>query len=203
MISEFEQTLKSEYASLEENLALSLTKIDTRSMKKMALTFEETDRVINLLLALPHGVKDMSTVFDDLVETSSNLAKVEIREGSLHVVTSQRSSVMSRLYEITASVEAAAALAVTVTRADDQYPAWQPDMNSALLQRCKSVYRALYNRDPLVQAIHAGLECAIIGSKYPGMDMISFGPTVENAHSPDERLYIPSIERIWKLTEKG
>jgi dipeptidase D len=199
MISEFEQNLKSEYASLEENLALSLTEIDTRSMEKMALTFEETDRVINLLLALPHGVKDMSAVFDNLVETSSNLAKVEIREGSLHVVTSQRSSVMSRLNEITASVEAVAALAEAVTRAADQYPAWQPDMNSALLQRCKTVYGALYNRNPLVQAIHAGLECAIIGSKFPGMDMISFGATVENAHSPEERLYIPSIERIWKF----
>jgi dipeptidase D len=197
MISEFEQILKSEYASSEENLALSLNKIDTGSVEKMALSFEETDRVINLLLTLPHGVKDMSAVFDNLVETSSNLAKAEIRDGTLHVVTSQRSSVASRLNEITASVEAAAALAGAATRVDDQYPAWQPEMESALLQRCKTIYRTLYNQDPLVQAIHAGLECGIIGSKYPGMDMISFGATIENAHSPDERLHIPSIERVW------
>jgi dipeptidase D len=197
MIAEFQRTVQSEYASAEEALALSLLRVNQVSLNQIGLTSAETDRVIHLLLALPHGVKEMSAAMDNLVETSSNLAKVAIKDRALHVVTSQRSSVMSRLAEITASIEATAALAGAATRAEDPYPAWQPNWDSPLLQRCKAVYRSLFNRDPLVQAIHAGLECGIIGSKAPGMDMISLGPTIENAHSPDERLNIPSIVRLW------
>ena len=76
---------------------------------------------------------------------------------------------------------------------------WPPDMASPLLTRCKDVYRKTFGKEPVVEIIHAGLECAVIGSVYPGMDMISFGPTMENPHSPDERLYLPSVANIWKF----
>jgi di/tripeptidase len=91
------------------------------------------------------------------------------------------------------------ALAGAECRRENDYPPWQPDMDAALLKRCTDLYRKLFDREPVVQAIHAGLECAIIGSKYPGMQIISLGPTMEKAHSPDERLYIPSIERLWRF----
>jgi len=199
IVTDFKQTVQSEYAAIEKNMALSLLQIDKNSIDKMALTSEDTDRVIDLLLNLPHGPKDMSAAFKDLVETSSNLATIAIENTTLQILTSQRSSVMSNLDEMTATVEATAAQSGAETRRENEYPPWQPDMNSALLQRCKDLYNQIFDQDAVVQVIHAGLECAIIGAKYPGMDMISFGPTIENPHSPDEGLYIPSIERVWKF----
>ena len=199
IVTDFKQTVQSEYAAIEKNMALSLLQIDKNSIDKMALTSEDTDRVIDLLLNLPHGPKDMSAAFKDLVETSSNLATIAIENTTLQILTSQRSSVMSNLDEMTATVEATAAQSGAETRRENEYPPWQPDMNSALLQRCKDLYNQIFDQDAVVQVIHAGLECAIIGAKYPGMDMISFGPTIENPHSPDEGLYIPSVERVWKF----
>jgi dipeptidase D len=139
----------------------------------------------------------MSRVFDGLVETSANLATVDLQERHLKVVTSQRSNVMSRLEEVTAKIEAVCALAGASGRRTHAYPAWQPDMASPLLGRCREVYQRLYRRSPEVAVIHAGLECAVIGDRFPGMDMISFGPTIQNLHSPTERLHLPSVGRVW------
>jgi dipeptidase D len=196
VINEFERTVRHEYANQEPFLALSLSRVEKNPDNNYALTPEDTQKVIRLLLALPHGVAGMSADIDGLVETSSNLATIEMKNQSLEILASQRSSVMSKLEEITATVEAAAALAGAATKNENRYPAWQPNTASPLLQRCKEVYRTLFDKDPGVQIIHAGLECGIIGSKHKDMDMISFGPTIKNPHSPDEKLYIPSIARI-------
>jgi dipeptidase D len=99
--------------------------------------------------------------------------------------------------EVTAIINAAAALAGAETSSDSEFAPWTPDMQSPLLKRCKEVYQQLAGRDAGVESIHAGLECAIIGDKYPGMDMISFGPTLKDAHSPNEKLFIPSVGRVW------
>jgi dipeptidase D len=152
--------------------------------------------VINLLLALPHGVAQMAPDFADLVLTSTNLASVATVDGRLEVVTSQRSLVDPGLNAMTDQVRAVAALAGASTHTESEYPPWTPDLTSPLLARCCNVYRTLYRKDPEVRALHAGLECAIIGRTYPGMDMISIGPTTENAHSPTERLHVPSLARI-------
>jgi dipeptidase D len=104
---------------------------------------------------------------------------------------------MSRLSVITAQIHAVAALAGARAETGGGYPAWQPNMDSSLLKRCKEVYQSLFGKEPLVEVIHAGLECGIISSKYAGMDAISVGPTIENAHSPDESLHIPSVGRVW------
>jgi dipeptidase D len=199
IISDFKQTVQSEYAATEKSLMLSLLQLENSKESKFALTVEDTACVINLLLAIPHGARDMSLVFENLVETSNNLATVTAaaEDSSLHILTSQRSSVISKLAEMTTTVEATAALAGAATSRDNGYPPWQPDMDSLLLQRCKNLYKQQFGRKPIIKAVHAGLECAIIGSKYAGMDMISLGPTIENPHSPDERLHIPSIERVW------
>ena len=197
IIADFKHTVQSEYAAAEKNLSLSLLQLENSHESKTAFSAADTALTINLLLAIPHGAKDMSLNFENLVETSNNLATVNTEDSTLHILTSQRSSVISRLAEMTASVEATAALAGAATRYNNGYPPWQPDMDSVLLQRCKTLYKQLFNREPVIEDIHAGLECAIIGSKYAGMDMISLGPTIENPHSPDERLYIPSIDHVW------
>jgi dipeptidase D len=139
----------------------------------------------------------MSRVFAGLVETSNNLATVALEDGQLKVVTSQRSNVMSHLEEISAKIEAVCALAGARSTRRNAYPAWQPDLDSPLLSRCREVYQGLFHRAPEVAVIHAGLECAVIGDRFPGMDMISFGPTIENLHSPAERLHLPSLGRVW------
>jgi dipeptidase D len=199
IVSEFKQTLLSEYAVAEKNMSLSLLQLDMNHKQTTALSTADTQSVIHLLLAIPNGAQSMSADFENLVETSVNLATVTVENKKLQILTSQRSSVRSRLEDITSTVEAVAALAGAESRRENDYPPWQPDMDAALLQRCTGLYRKLFNREPIIQAIHAGLECAIIGSKYAGMEMISLGPTLENPHSPEERLYIPSIEGVWEF----
>lgn len=197
IISEFEQTVKAEYDTSEPALAVDLTAVGSEPQAKKALNAEQTAAVINLLLAIPHGVLGVSAIFEDLVETSNNLAKVEMSDNHLKILTSQRSSVISRLDEATNRIQAAAELAGAETQSDSEYPPWTPDMNSALLKRCNAVYEQLFDRKAEIMALHAGLECAVIGAKYADMDMISFGPDIENPHSPTERLFIPSLGRVW------
>jgi len=199
IIAAFERSVKTEYEAIEISPAISLSPTDLVREEKSALSAQETIAVINLILALPHGVMGMSTLSKDLVESSNNLATIETRDKTLHVVTSQRSSVMSRMDEITASINAVAALAGAETTFDSEFAPWTPYMQSALLKRCQEVYQQVFGKKAIVKSIHAGLECAIIGDKYPGMDMISFGPTLEDAHSPGEGLYIPSVGGVWNF----
>ena len=149
------------------------------------------------MLALPHGVIGMSPDIEGLVETSTNFATVEIKDGALRILASLRSSVMTKLDELGGRIEALCALAGADTESGNAYPAWEPDMDSPLLERCKNIYRKLYGKQPVVEIIHAGVECAILGAKYPGMDMISLGPTIQNPHSPEERINIPTIGKVW------
>jgi len=196
-ISEFEQTVKAEYDTSDPALAVDLTAVESESKTKMALNAEQTAAVINLLLGIPHGVLGMSAIFEDLVETSNNLATVEMSDNHLKILTSQRSSVISRMDEATHRIQAVAALAGAETQSDNEYPPWTPDMNSTLRKRCSAVYEQLFDRKAAITALHAGLECAVIGAKYADLDMISFGPDIEDPHSPTERLFIPSLDRVW------
>ncbi len=199
IIAEFEASLKTEYESIEPSIAVAVAPHDSAGMQNSALSAGQTAAVINLILALPHGVLGMSPAFKDVVETSNNLATAEITDTTLKILTSQRSSIMSRMDELTARIKAVAALAGAETESDSEFAPWTPDMNSALLARCKEVYQQVSGREAKVKSIHAGLECAIIGDIYPGMDMISFGPDLEDAHSPNERVFIPSLERLWEF----
>lgn len=197
IVGGFEKTVQTEYAAIEPLLAITLAPGDSGLNDNRGLSRQETREVINLILSVPHGVIGMSPDFEGLVETSNNLATVEITDDSLQILTSQRSSVMSKMDEITTIINATAALAGADTQSDSEFSPWTPDMQSALLKRCKEVYQKVSGREPTIQSLHAGLECAIIGEKYEGMDMISFGPTMEDPHSPNERLFIPSIGRVW------
>jgi dipeptidase D len=139
----------------------------------------------------------MSPDFSDLVLTSSNLAMAHTVESRLSVITSQRSLNVPALNAMSGTARAIAALAGGQATTESEYPPWTPQLDSPLLQRCSEVYRGCYGQEPGVRALHAGLECAVIGDLCPDMDMISLGPTTENAHSPSERLHVPSLSHLW------
>ncbi len=139
----------------------------------------------------------MSPDIPDLVETSTNVAVIKTEKKSISLETSQRSSVESEIVEICQTVASVFELGGAEVSGGSGYPGWKPNLNSAILKLAKSTYKSLYGKDPEVKAIHAGLECGIIGAKYPGMDMVSMGPTLEGVHSPDEKIYIDSVEKFW------
>jgi dipeptidase D len=141
----------------------------------------------------------MSDDIEGLVETSANLATLKLDADELSILVSQRSSVPSQLDAESEKVNAAARLAGGSVSYENEYPSWTPNMESKLLDRAKRVFAEVTGTEPAVEAIHAGLEAGVIGAKHDGMDMISIGPTIEGAHSPDERLYVPSLERIWRV----
>jgi dipeptidase D len=156
-------------------------------------------RLLNALYACPHGVMAFSADIPGFVETSTNLASVKFGGNRITVATSQRSSVESAKEDVANMVESVFALAVAAVEHSEGYPGWSPDSNSSILEITRTTYHQLFGEEPRVLVIHAGLECGLIGAKYPGMDMISFGPTIKGAHSPDERLHIPSVMKFWLL----
>lgn len=163
-----------------------------------AWTEGTTRRVLSLLTGLPHGVMAMSMDIPGLVETSTNLAVAREDDGRLFVLMSSRSSVMSALEGLRQRIRAIGWLAGADVQERDGYPSWQPDVDSALLATVSAVHETIAG-EAEIGAVHAGLECGIIGEKYPGMDMISFGPQIEFPHSPDERVKISSVKEFYEV----
>lgn len=139
----------------------------------------------------------MSLDMPGLVETSSNLASVKLNDNELKIVTSQRSSILSQRKCMSNTIRAILKLSGFELTTSDGYPGWKPNPNSEILKVAIESYKKLYNNTPKVKAIHAGLECGLFSEKYPGIDMISFGPTLRGVHSPDEALLIPTVEKVW------
>ena len=156
-------------------------------------------KILQTIAGLPHGVIKMSADIPELVETSTNVAVITTTAKAITLATSQRSSVASEIDEICQTVRSVFELGGAKVEQSDGYPGWKPNLESPVLKLAKETYRSLYTKDPHVKAIHAGLECGIIGEKYPGMDMISFGPTLEEVHSPDEKIYIDTVEKFWNF----
>jgi dipeptidase D len=200
--ADWETVLKAEFGAIEPDLAIRVDPLPHGDDGWRAASHADTRRFLNLLLALPDGVARMSMQAPGIVETSSNLAKVSVTCDQATILTSQRSARNSRLDEMTGRVEALAALVEARVKSDKGYPSWEPDLSSDLLKRCQSTYQQLFGREPEVEIIHAGLECAVIGAKVTGMQMVSMGPTVKNPHSPDERLYLPSVQKVWKFLQE-
>ena len=198
-VAAFEEIVKNEYAPSEPALSITLSETALNPKDNQSVVEEDLVKMLNLITALPHGVADMSAAFDGLVETSCNLAKIETTASGLQMLTSQRSLVQSKLDELICKVKAISDLAGATAVSENEYPPWQPDLDSPLLKRSVEIYQSVFNQEPVVESIHAGLECAIIGSKYPGIDMLSVGPTMKNPHSPDEVLYLPSLIRLWEF----
>jgi len=194
IIMDLEKKLKAEYAKTDPNLTLSLVAENNDQMAASAAT---TRLAIDTVLAYPHGVAEMSKDINGLVETSNNMAKINVEDGKLIILSNQRSSNMDSLALLVDRIKSVARLAGAEGESSGGYPSWKPNMDSKLLARCLDVYEKRFGKKPVVEAIHAGLECGIIGAKYDGMDMISFGPTIKSPHSPEEKIEIESIGQVW------
>jgi dipeptidase D len=192
----FNEMIKAELATVEPDLSITLNDVK-RARKGKVLKRALQKRILRTISALPHGVTKMSADIPDLVETSTNVAVIKMTKKRVTIATSQRSSVESEIVEICETVASIFELGGAELEVGSGYPGWKPDLGSAILKTAKSTYKSLYGKDPEVKAIHAGLECGIIGAKFPGMDMVSMGPTLEDVHSPDEKLYIDSVEKFW------
>jgi dipeptidase D len=155
--------------------------------------------VLELIEALPHGIVSMSYAIPDLVETSTNFATVNADDGKLVILLSSRSSVASAMNALKLKIRATASLAGADVSEEDGYPGWEPDLDSELLRLLKEIHKEKTGVAPKIEAVHAGLECALVGKKIPGMDMISIGPNIEFPHSPDERVKIDSVATFWEL----
>ncbi len=195
-IEEYEKIFKNELSEVEPNLKMEAVKCDTP-----AFVFDELsqDDLINAIQACPNGVIRMSDTMKGVVETSLNLATVISTEDKIDVLLLIRSSVDSAKADVESTLESLFNLAGAKIFFDGQYPGWKPNSKSQILGSMSNIYKKLYNKTPDVKAIHAGLECGILGSAYPNWDMISFGPTIRFPHSPDEKVNIKTVELFWEF----
>ena len=195
-LARYEKTIGAEYAGIEDSVSILIGKCDAPARMIGRRTAEVLVRAV---IACPDGVQKMSTAMPGLVQTSNNLARVVSEGDAVRLQCLMRSSVNSEKEALGRSLKALFALAGAETELTGSYDGWNPNMRSPILGAMVSSYEALYGRKPAVTAIHAGLECGIIGSKYPGLDMISFGPTICYPHSPDEKVEIASVGRFYEF----
>jgi dipeptidase D len=192
------EAIKIEYNITEPLLQINLEKSDEEV--KQVVVKDDQQKLFNSLYACPHGVISWSQSIPGFVETSTNLASVRMESDHFLITTSQRSSVESAKEDVANMVMACFDLTGAEIKQSNGYPGWAPNPESAIREITVNSYNRLFNQEPLVKAIHAGLECGLIGDKYPGMDMISYGPTIKGAHSPDERIQIETVQKFWDLT---
>lgn len=193
---QFEKAVMEEYVKTEPNLEMYITPTET---PYQVMNHSTARNLLNALLACPHGVLEMSPRMPGMVETSTNLASVKFLPfNEIIVTTSQRSEIESRKLLAANMVEATFRLAGATVEHSDGYPGWTPNPDSEILKVAVDSYRRLFNSEPIVRSIHAGLECGLFLQKYPGLDMISIGPTIKGAHSPSERINIETTEKFWK-----
>ena len=195
-VNKLSEQIKAELSVQEPNLIIELT--DVKPAKKvMGLGAQE--KFIKAVYAAHNGVYAMSGAIDDLVETSNNVAKVEVENGKISVGCLTRSSVDTAKLDLANSLRSAFELSGFEVEFSGAYPGWNPNPNSEILTIVKNTYTDLFKEEPRVVACHAGLECGILGQNYPDIDMVSFGPTILGAHSPDERVSISSVQKFWNL----
>ncbi|HNV69239.1 MAG TPA: aminoacyl-histidine dipeptidase [Candidatus Ozemobacteraceae bacterium] len=197
-IARAHEMLRAEFQATDPELALELEPF-SQPADDRAMTPTCSAHVLDFLYALPHGVTTRAPGQPGLVETSNNMAKAEIRNGCLEILSSQRSLVMSRLDALTQKLEAIARLSGATYQSNVGYPSWQPDFESPFIRTCAGLYKKLFKKEARVEVIHAGLECGIIGALIPGMQMVSIGVTLRDPHSPRERILISSIDPVWKF----
>jgi dipeptidase D len=195
LFNDFAARLKAEYAVTDPGLYFEAEPVQ---WQKGAIDRATARRVIQALISIPHGVAAMSADIPGLIETSTNLASVKMESGHKIVVgTMQRSSVNSQRIFLSQRVASVLELAGAKVRQSDGYPGWKPNMNSHVKDVCVASYKRLFGHEPVVRAIHAGLECGLFTEKFPDMDMIAFGPTLRGVHAPGERLDLASLDRFW------
>ena len=196
-VSKITEEITSEFKSLEPNLSITAESVAVVPEKIMDITAQRA--LINAVYAAHNGVYRMSPAIEDLVETSNNIAKITVRSGEIKVECLSRSSVKSSIDDLVHALTAVFEMAGFEVTATGEYPGWAPNMDSDILKILDALYEKMNGKKALVAACHAGLECGILGQNYPKMDMISFGPTIKGAHSPDERASISSAQKYWKF----
>ena len=190
----FAADVEEEYRVTEPSIAFEL---QSETVRPKAVERETARKLTWALMAVHNGVLAISQDID-LVETSSNLASIKLIDGhKILVKSSQRSSLLSARHHVSNMVKAAFELAGAKVEVGEGYPGWKMNPNSEILHVAVDTYKELFGREPKVLGIHAGLECGLFSEKYPGLDMISFGPTLRGVHSPDERLLIPTVQMVW------
>ena len=195
-VNDFAATLKREYGFIEENLYFTAEQTE---LPHSLLPEEIQDDLINAIVACHNGVYRMIPDAPDVVETSSNLSIVRTSEGYIEVKILVRSSSESMKRALASELESTFSLAGAQVDFDGAYPGWEPNFKSQILNLMKRLYPQVTGREAQVKMMHAGLECGIIGANYPGLDMISFGPTIKHPHSPNEKVEISTVETFWKL----
>jgi len=199
LLKEEEKNIFEEYKPIDPNF-----KVDIEPCESVKTGMDKVSqmRLISLLHGLPHGVHLMNYDIKTLVETSTNLATIALKEHSVHIGMSSRSPSKSELQDMRDRIHAIASLCGAKVTEGSSYPGWKPNLSSKILALSKKVYKDMYHAEPKVEAIHAGLETGIIGEKFPGMDMVSIGPTLKNPHSPEEVLYISTVEKFYDYLKK-
>ncbi len=198
-INECYEVYKQEWLSKEPSISLEAVAADMPA-KVMSKEFQK--KLTSSLYAVPHGPLRYSPDIEGLVQTSTNLATIETRDNEVFVLTSQRSSVETEKIDMANMVRCAFELGGAEVKQGEGYPAWQPNVNSEILNLAKDLFVKMYGKEPVIEAIHAGLECGLIGEKYPGIDMLSFGPNLKDVHSPDEKIQISTVEKAWNLLKE-
>jgi dipeptidase D len=192
-VARLEGEWRAALGAFDPGLALAVEPADAAPV----LPERDAAPVIGLLLAGPHGVEAMSPAIPGLVQTSTNLGIVETRDGEVVVTFLTRSAIEASKRALAARVAATSALAGFETRDEGSYPGWKPEPGSSLVRLVDRVHAEVLGRPMVVKAIHAGLECGLIGEKYPGLEMASIGPDIRDAHTPDENVSVPSVQRFW------
>jgi len=188
------KTIQTELTVVDPDLEIIL---ESSTLPKTVMSLGAQEKVLKSIYAALNGVYAMSASIPDLVETSNNVARVIVKDGQVKIGCLTRSSVDSAKFDLAHVLKATFELGGFEVQLDGDYPGWNPNPNSAILKVLKSKYEFLFGQKPRVVACHAGLECGILGQNYPDMDMISFGPTIRGAHSPDERVQISSVQKFW------
>jgi len=194
-----EKEILDEIKPIDPNL-----KVDVQSSEPSKTVFDKLSQttLLNLLHGLPHGVHQMNYDIKTLVNTSTNLATISVKENTIVIGMSSRSPMKSALQDMRNRIKAIASLAGARVSEGTPYPGWKPDLQSKILALSKKTFKDMFKAEPKIEAIHAGLECGIIGEKFPGMDMISIGPTLKNPHSPEEQLHISTVDKFYKYLLK-
>lgn len=193
-LNQLATVIKNEFKSTEPNLLINA---EVTELPETVMELGVQEGMTKAIYAAHNGVYAMSPDMEGLVETSNNIARVKVKEGKIKVLCLTRSSIESSKMDLANSIRSAFELAGCEVQLSGAYPGWKPDLDSSILKVLTLKYRELFNSEPKVVACHAGLECGILGQNYPKMEMISFGPTIKGAHSPDERVNIASVQKFW------
>jgi len=193
-IDKLKEEIISEYKITDPHFSLSIEKLADNDT---ALSEEFQKQFLRSIYACPNGIYRMSPDIDGLVQSSNNLARVLLKDGNYQILCLTRSSVESEKWDLADAIASCFELIGAEVEHSGSYPGWAPKPEAAIIKLMRDVYKDRFNSEPHVNACHAGLECGIIGTNYPGMDMISFGPNITGAHSPDEQVEVKSVEKFW------